>query len=260
MKEKLTALFSSAAYNILIAVLAIISIVLAVLDIRNTANLQKMPFSLIDNSILFFFTLDYFCRFSLAKKKNQFFLNNIFDLLAIIPFNSLASFLRVARLVRIARLLKLIRFTRVVGLTGKFSRNVQRFLKTNGFIYFIYAGVVILFLATNLYAIVENESWNNAFWWAITTTTNGGYGDISPQTLIGKIASVSLMLVGICLVGILTSTITNFFVHTELPDKPELEKITKQNQLLLEEIKTLKTEIHALKQPRDHVEKKHKDN
>lgn len=75
----------------------------------------------------------------------------------------------------------------------------------------VYASVTILFIASTLYSLAENVSLPNSIWWAITTTTTVGYGDISPKTFVGKLAAVLLMFVGIGLIGMLTSTITNFF-------------------------------------------------
>nr|WP_253953569.1 potassium channel family protein [Pediococcus ethanolidurans] len=248
VKNKLTVLFDKISYNVTIAILAIISIILSILDFGNLINLNKAPYNFIDNGILIIFAFDYFTRMLLAKSKGKFFINNIFDLLAIIPFNSVASFLRVARLVRIARLLKIIRFTRIIGLTGKFSKNVKRFLKTNGFIYVIYASSALLFIASTLYSIAENVSLPNSIWWAITTTTTIGYGDISHKTFIGKLAAVLLMFIGIGLIGMLTSTITSFFVHENKTDhKEELDKIYQQNITLLNEVKGLKEEVTNLK-------------
>jgi voltage-gated potassium channel len=248
LKTKLSKLFDKVSYNVLIIILAIVSIILSILDFSSKINLGKAPFSFIDNGILVVFAFDYFTRMWVAKNKRHFFMTNIFDLLAIVPFNALASFLRVARLVRIARLLKIIKFTRLIGLTGKFSKNAKRFLNTNGFIYVIYASIAVLFIASSLYSIAENVSLPNSIWWAITTTTTVGYGDISPKTFTGKIAAVLLMFVGIGLIGMLTSTITNFFVHDkEENTKTNLDKIYQQNLALMREVKGLKEEIKRLK-------------
>lgn len=244
MKTKLKIFVNTTIYNVIIAVLAVISIVLSILDFGNKINLLKFPYILIDNSILIIFAFDYFGRMWLADHKENFFVHNIFDLLAIIPFNSIASFLRIARVVRVARLLKLVRFTRVIGVTGKFSKNVKTFLKTNGFIYVIYASVAVLFISSTLYSLAENVSLPNSVWWAITTTV--GYGDISPKTFVGKLAAVLLMFVGIGLIGMLTSTITNFFIHEKNADEDKLDVVYKQNKELMKEINELKEEIRKI--------------
>ncbi|GEA93354.1 ion transporter [Pediococcus damnosus] len=246
MKSKLNIFFNAPLYNVVIAILALISIVFSILDFGNVISLLKLPYIFIDNGIILIFAFDYFGRFWISKNKGNFFVHNIFDLLSIIPFNSVASFLRVARLVRIARLLKIIRFIRVIGVTGKFSKNVKRFLETNGFIYMVYASVTILFIASTLYSLAENVSLPNSIWWAITTTTTVGYGDISPKTFVGKLAAVLLMFVGIGLIGMLTSTITNFFIHDKNNDEDKINVVYQQNKELMKEVKELKEEIKKI--------------
>jgi voltage-gated potassium channel len=49
-------------YNIFMALLAIISIVLIVLDYAHEINIISPPYSIIDNSILIVFAIDYFVR------------------------------------------------------------------------------------------------------------------------------------------------------------------------------------------------------
>jgi len=51
------------------------------------------------------------------------------------------------------------------------------------------------------------------------TTTTVGYGDISPSTKLGKLAAVTLMILGIGFIGMLTSSITSFFTQEDEIDK-----------------------------------------
>lgn len=116
-------------------ILAIISIALTILDFCNTISLNSDPWNVINDGILIIFTIDYFTRLAYAKDKSEFFIHNIFDLLAIIPLYSAFSFFRFSRVFRIFRLLKLLRFIRMVGVIGKLQKSFHTFLKTNGFIY-----------------------------------------------------------------------------------------------------------------------------
>jgi voltage-gated potassium channel len=52
----------------------------------------------------------------------------------------------------------------------------------------------------------------DALWWAATTVTTVGYGDRYPVTTTGRIIAVTLMVVGIALVGAITASIAAWFV------------------------------------------------
>ena len=73
---------------------------------------------------------------------------------------------------------------------------------------------------------VENEAQPDAFgnafsalWWAVATLTTVGYGDIYPITVIGKILSAIIALLGIGLVAVPTGIISAGFI--EKIDEPE---------------------------------------
>ncbi|MEE6636939.1 potassium channel family protein [Limosilactobacillus pontis] len=225
----------SITYNAVMAVLAVISITLIVLDYAKEIKITAMPYNAIDNGILIIFAIDYFSRLTLAKDKWEFFKNNIFDLLSIIPATGVSSFFRIARIGRLLRLLKVLRLLRLVGLAGR----LERFLKINGLLYYLYASLVLILVTSSLYCISEKVSFPTALWWSITTATTVGYGDISPATGIGKLAAVIDMLLGIGLVGMLTSSITNLFVHSDNDGMDELKKQNKRLENKLDEIESL---------------------
>lgn len=223
-------------YNIFMALLAIISIVLIVLDYAHEINIISPPYSIIDNSILIIFAVDYFVRLFYAKDKKRFFKENIFDLLSIIPVNNLFYVFRMARIGRAFRLLKLLRIFRLVGLTGR----LHKFLKTNGLIYYLYISLTVILIASSLYCISEKVSFSTALWWSITTATTVGYGDVSPTTGLGKAAAVLLMFLGIGFIGMLTSSLTNFFdTSTDNDLEKELAELKQQNKKLEDHLSRL---------------------
>ena len=218
------------------ALLAIISIVLIVLDYAHEINIISPPYSIIDNSILIVFAIDYFVRLFYAKDKKRFFKENIFDLLSIIPVNNLFYIFRMARIGRALRLLKLLRIFRLVGLTGR----LHKFLKTNGLIYYLYISLTVILIASSLYCISEKVSFGTALWWSITTATTVGYGDVSPTTGLGKAAAVLLMFLGIGFIGMLTSSLTNFFdTSTDNDLEKELAELKQQNKELEDHLSRL---------------------
>lgn len=230
-------------YLLTMALLAVISILLIAFDFAHELNIDDEPFRSVNNAILIIFTIDYFTRLYLAKDKKKFFKKNIFDLLSIIPVSGLSW---IFRWNRIGRLFILLRLVRLVGLTGR----LNRFIEKDGLLYYIYVTGGVLLISASMYSTSEGAHFSTALWWAITTASTVGYGDVSPTTTIGRIAGVLLMLVGIGLIGVITGTITDYFSqedNNQVQDK--LDKIEKENQ-------ELRTELQKLNEHLSKIEKK----
>ncbi len=52
----------------------------------------------------------------------------------------------------------------------------------------------------------------DALWWAITTVTTVGYGDLYPVTTAGRVVAAALMIVGISVLGVVTAGVAAWFV------------------------------------------------
>jgi voltage-gated potassium channel len=67
------------------------------------------------------------------------------------------------------------------------------------------------------FAAVEKDqdltAWDGVYW-AITTITTVGYGDIGPETEAGRIIAITVMLTGIGYVAILTAAVAQQFLAT----------------------------------------------
>jgi voltage-gated potassium channel len=70
--------------------------------------------------------------------------------------------------------------------------------------------------AVLLFHFFEQISLFDSFYWAVTTTTTVGYGDIVAQTVFGKITSVIVMLSGIGVLGLVFATVTDLFIEQSL--------------------------------------------
>lgn len=240
-------------YRVTVVVLALVSIALVILQLAGVVDLDHGPWAWVDAGILAFFTVDYLVRFWRAPAKWAFFRHNIFDLLAIIPFSAIFSFFRLARLTRIFRLTQFFRLIRLVGFVGKLRGQLRGFFHTNGFGYLVWTSLIIILLSASLYTYAEQVSWGQALWWAITTTTTVGYGDVTPHTVVGKWAAAMLMLVGIGFIGSLTSTITTYFSqrHT-MSDYQKLEQhlttIEQENAALKQDLAEIKRALQQKNQ------------
>ena len=62
------------------------------------------------------------------------------------------------------------------------------------------------------------QSVGDGLWWAITTLTTVGYGDIYPTTTQGRFIAVGLMVSGICVLGVISATVAAWFVKMTQDD------------------------------------------
>ena len=238
-------------YDTTIIILALISVVLVLLGFAEMIDLDNPPYSIIDLLIWFVFVVDYGWRFFSSKEKWRFILENIFDLLAILPLNAIFTVFRLGRIFRLARLTKLLKLTRllrIVGLTGKLQKKVGKLLRTNGLLYILYVNVFIVFIGSSILSVVEEKSFSDSLWWAFVTETTVGYGDIVPSSIFGKWLAIILMLVGIGTIGMLTSALTNFFVKENSNEESKLDQL--QNELVMQR--------HLVEKQAEKIEELHK--
>lgn len=230
-------------YETFIIILAIIAVTLTILDFNHQIVLEpNSPYYWIDLGILVIFAVDYFVRLFAASDKKEFFKSNLLGLIAIIPFNSMFRIFRafrVFRLLRITQLSRVTRFFRMArlikgfALLGKIKRRLNIFVNTNGLIYAIYVTLITMILGTVGVHYFEFQklgyTLGDSLWWSFVTTSTAGYGDIIPVTWIGRVIAIVLMLVGISFVGLLTGTITTYFLN-----RKNEEALTHQDRLTID--------------------------
>jgi voltage-gated potassium channel len=74
--------------------------------------------------------------------------------------------------------------------------------------------VSLIVLAGVVVSHVEDIPWGDAIYFAFITALSVGYGDITPQTMVGKIVSVGIGLMGILFVGITAAVATRALADT----------------------------------------------
>ena len=140
----------------------------------------------------------------------------IIDLLAILP-----SYrpLRILRILLIFRLFKLFRYSNSI----KFFSDVLASKRFELITLAIFMGFLIFIASLAIYLFENKSSGGNvrhlydAFYWSIVTISTVGYGDITPQTVGGRLVAVSLILTGLGVLSFFTSIIVAAFndkVHT----------------------------------------------
>lgn len=229
-------------YEVSMSVLAVIAVVLALLDISKGLNSWQI---IVDNIILVIFILDYAVRLFSSDDKKNFIKLNVLDLIAIIPFNSAFRVFRVFKLAKLFRLAKITKFTKLFRLVAygfRVTNRLRKFLNTNGFKYMLIITTVFICFGGIAIHYAEDMSFADGIWWAFVTATTVGYGDISPASPFGRGVAMILMLIGIGLIGSLTSTITSFFLNTSSNQKTYSDELLSEIKEKIDNVKTLTDE------------------
>jgi voltage-gated potassium channel len=122
--------------------------------------------------------------------------------------------IHLAELAQLARLARLGRLAGAVALGLPLMRRVLR----PGVIYVVGITALVIFSCAGIFALTEprlqGDYWA-AVWLAIVTAATVGYGDLSPQTLTGRVVAVILMVAGVGLMTTLAASIAAAFVDQE---------------------------------------------
>ncbi len=175
------------------------------------------------------FTLEYFARLYSAwhPLRYAFSFFGVVDFLAVMPgYLSLVVVgsqyllaVRALRLLRIFRVLKLSRYLGEVNvLTG--ALRASRF-KIAVFLYAVLTIVVIMGSVMYLIEGPQNsfDSIPVSIYWAVVTLTTVGYGDVLPQTPLGRTISAALMIVGYGIVAVPTGIVTTELARAAHPSE-----------------------------------------
>jgi voltage-gated potassium channel len=108
---------------------------------------------------------------------------------------------------RLLRLLRLVRLLRLAAL-------LRGVLSLTGLRYAAFAAAVTVVVGGRGFASLEGVPVKDGLYWAMTTMTTVGYGDVVARTDEGRILAAAVMLVGIGFVAVLTGAIAEQFLST----------------------------------------------
>lgn len=150
----------------------------------------------------------------------------IVDLLSILPsvivVNQAFKLFRLTRLFKILRVFKFIRYSKNVQILFKVLRKERHILFTVFWIALFY----IIITALIMFNVEESAMFNDFFdalYWATTTLTTVGYGDICPATDMGRIISMLSAILGVAVIALPSGVITASYLE-ELRDAKKENK------------------------------------
>lgn len=221
----------SKIFDIFIIVLIVLNTIMVIVDTFSIPRSVQKISRYVEIASVVIFTIEYILRVwtadllyknkkpAIARIRYVFSFMAIIDLLAILPFYlpMLISVdlrvLRTLRIIRLFRIFKINRYTTALNTIGQVFKNKASQLISSMAIVFM-----LMLIASVIMYNVEHEAqpeqFKNVFqsmWWAVATLTTVGYGDIYPVTVLGKILSTVIAILGIGLVAVPTGIITSGF-------------------------------------------------
>jgi voltage-gated potassium channel len=228
--------------NLFIIILIVLNTIAVIIEtVDGFYNQYHNYFRLFEIFSIAVFTIEYITRLFLFAKhdnsENQF--KAVFkyiispmalvDLFAILPFYIPLllpidlRFIRSIRIFRLMRIFKLSRYTHAFNRLANVIRSKKDELLMSGLLIF-----VLLIIASSLMYYVEKDAQPDKFtsipaalWWGIATLTTIGYGDIYPTTLLGKIISALISLLGIGVFALPAGILGSGFLEEVQKNKSE---------------------------------------
>lgn len=144
--------------------------------------------------------------------------------ITVVTFPVALSALQALRAVRLVRLLRTARLLRLL----RAAQISDRWFSPAGLGWSAFIALLSVLAAGQAFTLVEDEqslSMWDGLWWAVTTSTTVGYGDIYPATTAGRMIALGLMFVGIGFVAMLTAAVAQRFVlRSAESSAPEAEE------------------------------------
>jgi voltage-gated potassium channel len=164
------------------------------------------------------FSIEYILRLVSVRRPQRYALSffGVIDLLATIPTYLSLFFvgaqsllvLRIFRLLRVFRVFKLTRYLSEAGILMVALRASRHKIT-------VFLGTILAVVVTmgSLMYLIEGPgsgftSIPKGIYWAIVTLTTVGYGDISPQTVLGQAIASFVMIMGYGIIAVPTGIVT----------------------------------------------------
>lgn len=199
--------------------LILISVGVVILD--SVASIQASMghiFNVIEWVATGLFTLEYLLRLACTNRPRQYALSfyGLIDLLSVLP--SYLALVEPSALffldLRILRLMRIFRIFKLTGYVSEYTTLGQALLASRRkiLVFTSFVLMVALLMATIMY-VVEGPAHGftsipTSMYWAITTMTTVGFGDITPKTDIGRMISSMVMLLGWSILAVPTGIVT----------------------------------------------------
>ncbi len=217
-------------FDLSMIALILLSVAVVVLDsIASIHARYASLFTVLEWGFTMAFTIEYIARLVCVRHPLRYARSafGIIDLVAVLPtylailvpgLHALID-VRVLRLLRLFRILKLNKYVAEFGALGRALSASRRKIM----VFMSFVMLVVLIMGTLMYVVEGPENGFTSIpvgvYWAITTMTTVGFGDITPKTDLGRVIASAMMLLGwgtlAVPTGIVSSEMTAQKVHRE---------------------------------------------
>jgi voltage-gated potassium channel len=207
------------AFDVVLLIAIVASVLVVLLESIPEIDPTLSRFLLIlEVGFTILFTIEYFLRIVSVRRATRYMTSffGIIDFMAVIPtyisvFVPGAQYflvVRILRLLRVFRILKLGAYLAEAEVLGR-AMYASR-IKIGIFLFTVLTIVVIVGSAVYVIEGPQNGfvSIPLSIYWAVVTMTTVGYGDLVPQTNIGRMLATLIMLIGYGIIAVPTGIVT----------------------------------------------------
>ena len=216
------------AFDLALVWVILASIVVVVLDSMVSVRAHLGPWlTALEWGFTLLFTVEYVARLLCVRHPLRYALSiyGLIDLIALLPtylavlvpgLHALID-VRVLRLLRIFRILKLGAYVAEFGALGRALAASRRKI----LVFLSFVMMVVLVMGTLMYVVEGAEHGFTSIpvgvYWAITTMTTVGFGDITPKTDLGRLIASVMMLMGWGTLAVPTGIVSAEFTAQKVP-------------------------------------------
>ncbi len=206
-------------FDVLLIVAILASVLLVMLDSISAVQQSYGSILLVGEWIFtILFTIEYILRLLSVGRPGSYATSfyGVVDLMAILPtylsiFFPGAQYLLVIRILRVLRIFRILKLVQYLGEARMLSQALRASLRK--IIVFLIAVLTLVTIFGAFIYLIEDPqngftSIPKSIYWAIVTLTTVGYGDISPQTVLGQLLSSLIMIIGYGIIAVPTGIVT----------------------------------------------------
>lgn len=219
------------AFDLALVALILASVAVVVLDSMAAVHARwGSVFTVLEWGFTLLFTAEYVARLACVRHPLRYARSpfGIIDLVAVLPtylailvpgLHALID-VRVLRLLRLFRILKLGAYVHEFGMLGRALMASRRKI----LVFMVFVMMVVMIMGTLMYVVEGPEHGFTSIpvgvYWAITTMTTVGFGDITPKTDLGRVIASAMMLLGWGTLAVPTGIVSAEFTAQKMGRAP----------------------------------------